>query len=280
MKTILKVLYNRPKREMVSLCLVFIVFLGVIDYQTGDFSLTIFYVLPVFIASWLVDRWVGIASCLVSGAAIIVAHIYPDFQLVSFSSLFIWNTTMEICFLIMMSFLFCQLKKEFVLEKSLSRTDYLTGALNRRSFHEITEYEIKQSHRYMRPLTITYIDLDNFKTINDSLGHNVGDILLSTVAKTILENTRDIDLVARIGGDEFCVLFPETDAKAAGELLTRLRIRLNDAMTAKEWPVTFSMGAITYITPPTSVESMLKEADAKMYEVKQNCKNSISHAII
>jgi len=280
MNKLLLLLASRPKWETVFLCLALTTFLGIIDYLTGDFSLTIFYILPVFIATWIVHRWVGFAFCLVSGAAIILAQIFPDFRLAKSSSTFVWNTSMEVCFLVIMNLMFSQLKKELELEKSLARTDHLTGALNRRSFIELAAYEISQSQRHMSPLTITYIDLDNFKTVNDSLGHHVGDTLLSTVVKILQESIRNTDQLARLGGDEFCVLFPETEANAANALLTKLQARLVDAMKVKGWPVTFSMGAITYITPPASVESMLKEADARMYEVKQNGKNMISHAII
>src|SRR6185369_13760195 len=100
MKKIYIALGNRPKWQIILLCLCFIAILGVIDNRTGDFSLTIFYILPVFIATWFVHKWVGLAFCIVSWAAITVAYIFPDFQSFKFSSMFIWNTSMEVFFLI------------------------------------------------------------------------------------------------------------------------------------------------------------------------------------
>lgn len=282
MKKILNILTFRPKWQMVLSGFVLIVLLGLIDYRTGDFSLTVFYILPVFIGGWFVNRRTGLIFSLCSGVAIVIARKLPEIQTIhtNTNSIVIWNTTMEVCFLILMNYMFCLIKRELEIEKMLARTDHLTGALNRRSYLELTEYEIKQSRRHHRPLTITYIDLDNFKEVNDQLGHHSGDLLLTTVVKILQENIRNTDLVARIGGDEFSLLFPETDALAANELLIKLQSRLLGAMQVNGWSVTFSIGAVTYLTPPVSVESMLKEADARMYEVKQAGKNMVSHATI
>lgn len=88
---------------------------------------------------------------------------------------------------------------------------------------------------------------------------------------------RRTDPVARIGGDELVVLFPETTAESACEILPRMKDQLLEAMRDNNWPVTFSIGAVTFINPPASIDVMFKEADAKMYDVKHTGKNMISH---
>jgi diguanylate cyclase (GGDEF)-like protein len=111
-------------------------------------------------------------------------------------------------------------------EHALARIGPLTTVPNRRAFYEALDKERLRSLRYRRPLTIAYLDLDNFKRINDSLGHAVGDELLVQVAAGLRSNLRASDYVGRLGGDEFGVLLPETDATAAKLVLRKLRLQL------------------------------------------------------
>ncbi|WP_054698251.1 GGDEF domain-containing protein [Geotalea toluenoxydans] len=144
----------------------------------------------------------------------------------------------------------------------------------------MAEQEINRSRRYGRFFSIAYLDLDNFKAINDTKGHHVGDDLLCVVAGTIVENMRCADMVARIGGDEFVVLLPETGASDARSAVVKLQERLMERMGARNWPVSFSVGLVTYYCPPTSVDEMLKKADGLMYEVKSQEKNSFRHEVV
>jgi diguanylate cyclase (GGDEF)-like protein len=124
------------------------------------------------------------------------------------------------------------------------------------------------------------LDLDNFKRVNDTLGHAVGDELLACVADLLRRTLRASDTVGRLGGDEFALLLPETTAPAADALLQKLRGVLMDTMRAKQWPVTFSMGAAAFLDNPASVEEMIRTADELMYSVKKSGKNRISVALM
>jgi len=161
----------------------------------------------------------------------------------------------------------------------VARADFLTGVRNRRAFYEAGQDEVRRSRRYKRPLALGYVDLDNFKAVNDTLGHAEGDRLLIAVATVLRSHTRVTDVIARLGGDEFAILLPETDGAAAHHVLEKLRAALVDAMQEKQWQVTFSIGAIVAETAPASFEELLREADQLMYSVKKTGKDRLSLAV-
>jgi len=165
-------------------------------------------------------------------------------------------------------------------EKDSARKDFLTGIANRRSFFELAGIETKRSGRYKTPLTTIYLDLDNFKTINDQFGHHIGDEVLCSVSKTIKRNIRSIDTVARLGGDEFAILLPETGAKSADVVSRKIQKELLDIMETNGWPVTFSMGVATYKKATGNFNEIIKKADGLMYSVKQHGKNMIKHEVM
>ena len=132
----------------------------------------------------------------------------------------------------------------------------------------------RRSRRSNYTFTLAYIDLDNFKAVNDPHGHGVGDDLLRVVGQTLKTSSRESDTVARLGGDEFAILLPETDLGGAKLFLENLRARPKKGMRANRWPVTFSIGSITF-SRSVSVEEMIRRADELMYEVKQGNKDAI-----
>lgn len=164
-------------------------------------------------------------------------------------------------------------------EKELERIDALTGIPNRRAFYDLAGLEMSRNRRYKHPFTVAYLDIDNLKMVNYRLGYNTGDSLLQTVARTIKGNIREVDVVSRFGGDEFALLLPETNAESAQVVLSRLRIKLLDAMKSSQWPTTFSFGAATFVTPPSSIEDMVKKAGTLMYSAKNSGPNMIDQDI-
>jgi len=165
-------------------------------------------------------------------------------------------------------------------EKNLSRVDFLTGIPNRRMFHQALTLEGKRSRRYGRPLTLIYIDVDNFKHLNDHYGHATGDELLKTIGSTLELSVRSTDMAARLGGDEFAVLLPETDESNAGVIVAKLRQNLQMAIAPKGWPVTFSFGVVTFPIALDSMEEMIKRADEFMYEAKRGGKSAVVSRVI
>jgi diguanylate cyclase (GGDEF)-like protein len=150
---------------------------------------------------------------------------------------------------------------------------------NRRAFLEVAEGELQRARRYHHGFTLAYVDLDDFKWINDRFGHHAGDQVLILTADTLQSVVRSTDIVARLGGDEFAILLPETSEIAAGQVLLKLRSRLSETMLEHSWPVSCSIGAATFVHPGVSIEEMLKVADGLLYEVKRNGKNCIRHEV-
>jgi diguanylate cyclase (GGDEF)-like protein len=182
--------------------------------------------------------------------------------------------------MILLGMMFATLREKHDQEKQLARIDSLTRVLNRRYLYEIAEQEIYRSRRYNRCFSIAYLDLDNFKEINDSRGHHVGDDVLCAVAATMTENVRCADTVARIGGDEFVVILAETGEEEARSAVLKLQEKLMERMAAQNWPVSFSVGLVTYYSAPLCVDEMLKKADGLMYAVKSQGKNAFRHEIV
>jgi diguanylate cyclase (GGDEF)-like protein len=171
------------------------------------------------------------------------------------------------------------LKDAFKTNRELARTDYVTGAISIRYFYDLAQIEMRRAQRYRHPLTLAYIDLDNFKAVNDRLGHSTGDRVLRAVTEGICRQVRPADTLARLGGDEFALLMPETDGEAAKTVLNRIHSSLVDEMLRNGWMVTFSVGVVTFNEVPKSVDDMVKMADGIMYSVKTAGKNGVNYHI-
>jgi diguanylate cyclase (GGDEF)-like protein len=252
---------------------------GLIDYATGpELSVSPFYLVPVAVAAW----WGGFAhAILVSLAATIAWHLNdtcdnPDTHV----AVQTWNAVVRFGFFVIASSVLGRLQKSMRQERALARTDPLTGVANARTFYQMAQLELQRFSRTRRPFTVVYFDLDNFKSVNDRLGHSAGDELLRQVAHTIQANTRASDLIARLGGDEFALLFPETDCAAALAMLERLRGALARETVRHCGLITFSMGAATFLTAPLDVDVMIQRVDSLMYGVKRSGKGRIEHAVI
>ena len=139
--------------------------------------------------------------------------------------------------------------------------------------------EMGRLARTGRPFTLLYMDLDDFKTINDTAGHEAGDSLLTEVATVLKFQLRGIDIVARMGGDEFAVILPETNEQAAHKVTPRLQNSLLENMKSHHWPVTFSIGALTCASSPLNIYEMFRLADQLMYSAKRAGKNTICYQV-
>jgi len=254
--------------------------IGYFDYVTGPYlSLYIFYLIPVSITLWFIGGGASFVILAISVAAWFIDDIEVS---LSFRHPLIpyWNLAVKIAFFIIFIYIISKLKKAFERERLFARIDYLTGISNRKDFFDLANKEISRTLRYKYALTVMYLDLDDFKRINDSLGHKAGDELLCLIAKTIQESIRLSDTAARIGGDEFAVLFPETGFEAAKTVIQRVRERLSKTLYNNRWSVTFSMGVVTCSSPPYDFDSIMAVADKLMYAAKRSGKNTFRHELL
>ncbi len=251
-----------------------------VDYITGpDLSFVVFYLLPIFLVSWFADRGSGFIIALLSGIAWFSADVLT-MQPGSHPLVPYWNVVTKIGFFLIVNQMMSSLRAGLERERRMARMDHLTGVANSRHFSEIAAQEIRRAGRYQHPFTLAYLDIDDFKRVNDSQGHSAGDMLLVAVATSIRNEIRSTDLIARLGGDEFVLLLPETGYEASSVVVRKIFESLNELVRRKEWPVTFSVGVVTFQTPPESVDSMLRTADGLMYAVKHGGKDRILHRLI
>ncbi len=157
--------------------------------------------------------------------------------------------------------------------------DALTNVLNARAFADRLGQELERNRRYPRPLALIYMDLDNFKIINDTHGHQTGDAVLRLVADAMRTSVRTADVVGRLGGDEFAVLMPETEAQVADAAARRLVAGLREVF--KGTPnVTASIGVVSCTSTDTSTDDLLKRADQAMYDAKRMGKDRVVQVAI
>ena len=158
----------------------------------------------------------------------------------------------------------------------LSTTDELTGAYNRRAFNEHLSANIGRAKRYNELLSIFLLDIDNFKNINDSYGHDVGDLALKALARIVKESIRQDDIVARWGGEEFTILLPETGKDAALQLAERLREKISGHDFPKVGHITVSIG-LAELQVDDNSDSLVKRADLALYQAKDAGKNIVKY---
>lgn len=167
-------------------------------------------------------------------------------------------------------------------EQILARTDGLTGLYNRRYFFELAVREFSAAVRYQHPITIILFDIDGFKHINDTFGHMLGDKVLEIVAQTTLSQVRDVDVLARYGGDEFIILLPQTGERQAFFTADRIRERVASMPITEEGTrlaITLSIGVseLSHTLQDQSVDAVIRCADQALYMAKQSGRN---HTII
>jgi diguanylate cyclase (GGDEF)-like protein len=273
-----RALERLSRAAILSLALAVVALIGMCDYLTGlEISVSVFYLAPVSLAAWYGSQRDGqvlalVASLAWSGVDLVAgyAHAHP--------AILAWDTAVHFVFLAFSAMLLEALRRRLADEQRLARRDPLTGVLNLRAFQERLEYSLALSARDGQPLTLAYVDLDDFKRVNDLHGHGQGDLVLTMVGKVLTEEVRHTDTVARIGGDEFALLLPGTSVVGAADVLPKLAQRLAERFSVIDVAVTCSVGAVTFASPPDGADAAIRFADRLMYEVKRRGKNAIAFA--
>ena len=271
------VVSRREPSAVATLALVALAVLAIayVDAVTG-IELRVFplYFGPVLAVSLRLGRWPGLAAAAVCAVAWFLSHRLAGFRgsrlEIDTANLLV----MAVAFAVV-GWLGASQRRWLQRERAISRTDDLTGLLNGRGFYEAAAVELARSSRYRHTLTIAYVDLDDFKIVNDQFGHARGDAVLVAIAHAVRQACRSTDLVARLGGDEFVILFPETGREAAEAALVKLRSRVREASRDQRSELTASVGSVSFAEPPAEVEVLVHEADRAMYAAKGVGKNAL-----
>ena len=261
-----------------AICLVLVAATAALDHATGaDLSFSLLYLAPIAVASWYAGRAMGFAIAVMAGAGWVLSdHLLRGGWDLSFAP--VWDALMvHLGFFVIAAYLVARLRAQLERERRLAHTDGLTGALNWRAFVQEVSRLAKLALRGGGATTLVYLDVDDFKGVNDTQGHAAGDRLLQAIHSAAVRSLRDSDVVARLGGDEFGFLLPMTDENGARTVVERTRKHLADAVAADEWQVTFSIGVVTFAFPPQDAEQAIRAADALMYKIKNGGKNGVAY---
>jgi diguanylate cyclase (GGDEF)-like protein len=159
--------------------------------------------------------------------------------------------------------------------RDLTHTDELTQVENRQAFHEVAAREFERARRYGHPFTLAYFDLDDFTEMGARFGHHLGDGMLRLVAEAARDSTRACDVVARLGGDQFALLLPETGPEAAGAALRKLQQTVRQAGQDTALPLTITAVVVTCLQPAESLEAVIGAADRLLHGIRHAGEDSL-----
>ena len=244
-----------------------------LPFEMGRYiSLDVLYCLPIIQTARLAaihssrhydtqtSTIVGIVLALVWSTTE-VAIAWPDFPMTAFAL----NTfTRSVVFTVIGRVLI-----KLWREKEYARKDSLTGLANRLELLERMKIEQGRSERSGRPYSLLYIDIDQFKLLNDTHGHQVGDEALKVLADILKDSSRKVAVAARLGGDEFVLFLPDTDERSCNILIKRIEASTKQAFEVRLWPILLSIGRATHTGKTQEVEWVIGLADKNMYEAKK-----------
>lgn len=280
MKSVYTIVTKAPPGAVIVVGLMLVGLVAFVDTITGpELAFYVFYFAPIALVSWYAGRWPGVFLAVCSAGAWVGSFLMSGGHF-STHLVLVWNSLIRLTSFAIIALLTSALGVEYAEAHTNSRTDFLTGLLNKRAFFEVGEIERLRCLRYEHPLSVAYFDVDNFKKINDEQGHDAGDRLLKMVAQTVWRGLRRTDTVARLGGDEFVVLLPEAGFAAAAHVLEKLRETVQREIAAEGWAATLSMGAAVYPVASPSLEHMVECADELMYKVKKSGRNNLKMQLV
>jgi len=236
-----------------------------------------FQLIPIVGVGWFASaRWCGYALAAIAATTSAVVAVVAETQ-ASVAAATASGVARFALYLVVLGLL-GMMRRERAGHQHAVATDQQTGAANRTAFGVVAVTEVERAQRHRRELSLAYIDVDDFKAINDLLGHPEGDHVLLQVSHVMRSVVRATDTVARIGGDEFAILMPETGASSARVVIERVRSELGRLRTADGRPVPCSIGLVTFDRPPASLKELVAAGDELLYRAKDNGKDRIEQA--
>lgn len=273
---IVKYLQKIPANMAFATSILLIFLLGYLNFITGhELAFSVFYIIPVAFTAWRNGWKMAFAACLLCGVTDFISFICSDEE---YKSLLYpaWGSTAHVIFLFLISGLIVKVNNQMMLIQSMTRTDPLTGCYNRKYFYEILGRELEKGKRNGTSIALAYIDLDNFKTINDTMGHKEGDFLLVKTVETVNHVIRTVDSLFRLGGDEFVIIINNPVSSELSGMFSRIKDNLRSNLPARyNDMVSLSIGVVTCFACNVSSGELIEKADKLMYDVKKSGKNNI-----
>jgi len=273
------VLERRPPL-LYATAFVLIAAIGAADYLTGDeMLLYVLYLAPVAILSWCAGIFAGLAGAVVATGAVFVTYVALAGH---YTTLHAWQAAVSLTSDAVVAWVVARLKTSHLrvlalldVERRSAREDPLTALASVRAFRERLKLEVDRMRRHRKPLSLLFLDLDDFKHVNDQRGHGAGDETLVRVGRLLHAMTRKVDLCGRVGGDEFAVLMPETGMQDALVVANRVREEMLKSFAEGGAGIGLSAGVGTFLSPPLDEQVPMDQADRLMYEAKRAGKNRI-----
>ncbi len=281
MKRGFAVLDQLPRSTILALSLSLVLGIGLIEGRTAPgLSFQVFYLLPITLTTWFIGLRPGLAIALLSGIVTAATQILlqPNVQMPQVISSG-WNAVALLAVGGIVADLLHRVKVTDAIGQELSRIDAATGAINRRFFLELLEAEFNRAERYKFALTLAYIDLTNFNQLNEQLGSQAGDELLYQLIEQLSQALRANDVVARLDGNEFALLLPQTNDIQAQQVFTRLHPQMKEVLEAESLHLEYSIGVATFLEMPDTFEELTAEAEQLLKTIKTSGKNRLEYRI-
>jgi len=280
-KSIHNTFHKMPREILILIICALAAIIGIVDYLTSfDVSISLFYLAPILLAAWYIDRTTGVVL------SITCAIIWFVTSAITIPSrgiqiwVLVWDAASLLGFFLVSAVLLASLHRSLGRERKLARTDYLTGILNSRAFHEQANIEIARAKRSQKPFTIAYFDLANFKEIYYRFGQAEAEKVLRFIGRELSRYLRVTDVIGRMGGEDFIILFSETDQQNATSVIARLYSLLTAEIHKKKWPIMISMGVLTCNETAIELDKVLNEMDKMMYGAKRSGKSQITYRVM
>ena len=248
--------------------------IGFVDVETGPgFRIFPLYFIPIALGAWVAHRTGAAVFAIVASAA----WGASNWSWHASDAHFAGNVFTQLVAFASVAALVASMRRNFDAAVQTSMVDALTELANTRGFYERAESALELAQRRSDALALVYLDLDDFKRVNDEYGHAEGDRVLKALAHAMGEELRKTDVAARLGGDEFALVLTDGDREATARAVHRLRDRFGAETEQRGWPVKLSVGALVLDPVPREVRlvELMREADALMYEAKGEGKDTV-----
>jgi len=264
---------------VVTVSLAAVGLIGWLDFETGPVAMSLFYFVPIVVTAWKAGRTSSVVVSLAAGGVWLASELA---LMQHAEHVILWNcftrTTTFVVIAVMVSVVRRdreRLAAALEMETRVARTDPLTGLPNSRSFREALARELARGQRENIAIGISYIDLDNFKKINDTMGHDAGDDVLRRVGEALARSLRAEDMAARLGGDEFAILSVRPTEEGLASIAKRVLAEVGEIARDYEGKgFGCTLGMILFPVAPEDAIVAVAEADALMYEVKARSKGA------